>query len=844
MTPPSIHLTWTPPTPLGATTGYRISFTGGGNSGSVDVSGGSTDNYTLTGLMRGEMYNISIVGISEHFFSQSVAWDTVKLPEREVMNEKEQEGGKSNSRQGGNAGSIAAGVLVPLILVAVIATLVVVTLIWLKRRQSNGLKNPLSVIHQTFSAATSPSVNNVTMDHSTKLYKRPNDKIPAIVQFPKDTHVQEGEAVLFQVKVKADYSRDLAGDGSLTLPSTELKHSGVYRLVAHNSVGRVEQEVRLTVGGEGQITPSSNKPTSVPTAPIPVSQLGNHVENKHKRRNQGFNEEYQSLYDGRDKTISIATNSENKLKNRFGNICVYDDHRVQLTPLPGHPDCQTDYINACYVDGYSTPSKFLATQGPLPKTLVDFWRLVWQERPPSIVMITKLEEGGKIKCQRYWPQTGRCNFGPFEVTLTDEQIFADYTTRRLEAQLEGGSGHPLKVAQFHFTAWPDHGVPDYATPLLAFHRRVIKEHNPRKRPLMVHCSAGVGRTGAFITIDHVLEQLGREKMVDIPCIINKIRHQRMKMVQTVDQYVFIHDAILERVVCGDTQIEASNLRMAIIKLKEGIPGESSYHQQFSILEKVSPNPKEVKSVAGRSNPKKNRNMEFLPVDKIRVVLKGETPDYINATFVHGYKQQRAFIIAQSPMESTARDFWKMVWDRKCGVMVMLCHLEEAGREVCYQYWPSSGSKAFGEFTVELLGEQKLTGFITRNLTVINNKSKEVQQLCQFHITNWAPDGSCSRIKTVIDVILEVTKVQIRTSNKPIVIHCSDTVSRSGMFCAILTTIERCKTEGVVDVFQVVKALRVQKPGAVLTVGQYMTVFEAVLVFLDSFDTYSNFGPKQ
>ena len=185
--------------------------------------------------------------------------------------------------------------------------------------------------------------------------------VPAIVQFPKDTHVEEGEALLFQLKVtgvphpnltwyhngvqvKADYSRDLAGDGSLTLPSTELKHSGVYRLVAHNSVGRVEQEVRLAVGGEGQITPSSNKPASVPTAPVPVSQLGNHVENKHKRRNQGFNEEYQvnllqtsasvsqcvynylclfqSLYDGRDKTISIATNSENKLKNRFGNICV------------------------------------------------------------------------------------------------------------------------------------------------------------------------------------------------------------------------------------------------------------------------------------------------------------------------------------------------------------------------------------------------------------------------------------------------------------------------------------------------------------------------------------------
>ena len=75
------------------------------------------------------------------------------------------------------------------------------------------------------------------------------------------------------------------------------------------------------------------------------------------------------------------------------------------------------------------------TTGPLPKTVVDFWRLVWQERPPSIVMITNLEEGGKIKCQRYWPESGHCKFGPFEVTLTDKQILADYTIRKLEAKV-------------------------------------------------------------------------------------------------------------------------------------------------------------------------------------------------------------------------------------------------------------------------------------------------------------------------------------------------------------------------------------------------------------------------
>jgi len=106
--------------------------------------------------------------------------------------------------------------------------------------------------------------------------------------------------------------------------------------------------------------------------------------------------------------------------------------------------------------------------------------------------------------------------------------------------------------------------------------------------------------------------------------------------------------------------------------------------------------------------------------------------------------------------------------------------------------------------------------------------------------NWDPDGHCTNLRTVNDVIGEVVKVQRRTGNHPVLVHCSDTVSRSGMFCAIATTIERCKMEGVVDVFQVVKALRVQKPGAVLNVEQYQTVFEAVLTYLGSFDTYANF----
>ena len=227
--------------------------------------------------------------------------------------------------------------------------------------------------------------------------------------------------------------------------------------------------------------------------------------------------------------------------------------------------------------------------------------------------------------------------------------------------------------------------------------------------------------------------------------------------------------------------------------------------------------------------------------------------------------------------------WVCVSMGVCVCVYCVCVLQE----VCYQYWPSGGSQRFGEFTVQLLGQEDQTGFVFRNFTITNSKvwlhtscitvfsqhhccvqSRETLNVSQFHITNWAPDGSCSNIKTVTDVIDEIIKVQIRTGNKPITVHCrfilvlltvvltdhvcmcvcSDTVSRSGMFCAIATTIERCKTEGVVDVFQVVKALRVHKPGAVCTLvssiithfihfvltplqRQYESIFNVVLTFI-------------
>ncbi|XP_064386164.1 uncharacterized protein LOC135334777 [Halichondria panicea] len=759
-----------------------------------------------------------------------------------------------------NTGGVVAGVvIVLLILAAVIVVGIIVGVYFWRKLRGNQTKYSPSPRH-------APPPRPTPYQASFKKSNGQDSKVtiqkvdePSIVEFPSDTHVTEGEEVYLRVKVgghpppsltwyhdgrmvTADYATELDQDGGLSFPSVETKHAGVYKLVVTGASGSTTQQVvTVTVMSEGG--EASEGVEGVDYAPIPVTEFGAYVADLHAGSNKKFKDLYKNLDSGeRGHPVIISVTPENKLNNRFGNIAVYDDNLIILDPIPGQEDCQSDYINACYVDGYKKPKRFIATQGPLPGTLVDFWRMMWQERPPIIVMLTNLMENNKIKCEQYWPESGKKQFGPFTVAITDQQILADYTMRTLEASLEGDR-RVLRVKLFHFTAWPDHGVPDYATPILAFHRRVKSQHKPSKGPILIHCSAGVGRTGTYIAIDNVLDQISVEGLIDISGTIIKSRNQRMKLVQTQDQYVFIHDAILESVTCGDTQISAGDLRRQIQKISSVAPGKtiSDFQYQFQILEQVTPNPKEVRSPIAVKNAARNRNMDYLPPETSRVILKGEQPDYIHAVFAHGYKHQKAYIIAQNPLDSTVRNFWKVIYDRKCAAVVMLTPLSENGQEACSQYWPESGNvTSFGEFTIDNLGEESNTGFVMRQLSVLNEKIQKAHQLTQFHITNWNSSGKCENLKTVTDVNEEVIKVQRRTGNNPVLVHCNDTATRSGMYCSVATTIDRCKTEGVVDVFQVVKALRVHKPGAVPSVDNYKDLFDATLVYLDSFDNYANF----
>ncbi|XP_043827174.1 receptor-type tyrosine-protein phosphatase eta [Dromiciops gliroides] len=275
---------------------------------------------------------------------------------------------------------------------------------------------------------------------------------------------------------------------------------------------------------------------------IKVENFESYFKKQQADSNCGFAEEYEDLkLIGVNQPKFAAEIPENRGKNRYNNVLPYDISRVKLSIQTQVTD---DYINANYMPGYYSKKDFIATQGPLPNTLKDFWRMVWEKNVYSIVMLTKCVEQGRTKCEEYWPSKQTQNYGDITVALTSEIILPEWTIRDFSVKNSKTSeSHPLR--QFHFTSWPDHGVPD-TTDLLVNFRYLVNDYmkqSPPESPVLVHCSAGVGRTGTFIAIDRLIHQMENENAVDVYGIVYDLRLHRPLMVQTEDQYVFLNQCV-------------------------------------------------------------------------------------------------------------------------------------------------------------------------------------------------------------------------------------------------------------------------------------------------------------
>nr|XP_024658906.1 titin isoform X4 [Maylandia zebra] len=286
--------------------------------------------------------------------------------------------------------------------------------------------------------------------------------------------------------------------------------------------------------------------------------------------NCGFAEEFEDLkVVGTAQSKLHALNVENKPKNRYNNVLPYDSSRVKLSILHGSPS--DDYINANYMPGYNSRKEFIAAQGPLPTTVNDFWRMIWEKNVQTLVMLTRCNEQGRVKCEQYWSSgTKRCD--NIIVKATSEITLEDWTLRDFDIK-NVKTAETRAVRHFHFTAWPDHGVPETTELLISF-RHLVREHMnqySKHSPTVVHCSAGVGRTGTFIAIDRLIFQIERENTVDVFGIVHDLRMHRPLMVQTEDQYVFLNQCALD-----------------IIRSRTGTNVDLIYQNTAAIYENIGP----------------------------------------------------------------------------------------------------------------------------------------------------------------------------------------------------------------------------------------------------------------
>ncbi|XP_061875327.1 receptor-type tyrosine-protein phosphatase kappa isoform X2 [Colius striatus] len=490
----------------------------------------------------------------------------------------------------------------------------------------------------------------------------------------------------------------------------------------------------------------------------------------------------------------------NQSKNRYKSIIPYDHCRVVLQPS----DVGNGYINASYVDSYRSPRLFIAAQGPLPGTVVDFWQMVWQEKTSVIVMLTGLVEQNKTKCEQYWPEEEQV-YGDFTVTLNNTRTTTGLVTRIFCLQ-KAGCALPRVVEQFHYLLWPDHGVPRNPAQLLCLVEMVNKRIlEVPSGPVLVHCSAGIGRTGTFIALDFLLKMAKAEGKVDVFQCVQRLREQRVSMVQTKEQYTFLYEVLLEGLLCSSTRVPVESFASHMRCLREA---ETSRHnilekefkavQKFSELFQLLP----CREAEKPSNQPKNRKPGILPADSCRPILMSSlnadgSPGYINAVFAN-------------------------------------THVE---------FWPTKGAAAYGRFHVHLISEEPGTAFTAWTLALTNRQQpkKSALEVCFWQLRDWPMQQRLPpHPATIISLLGKVETHHRQSQDGHILVTCCDGASRSGVFCAASFLCEQIQSEGLVDVSQAVRMLKRRRRQLIKDVEQYGLCYELALSYLNSFETYGNF----
>ncbi|XP_052059438.1 receptor-type tyrosine-protein phosphatase alpha-like isoform X4 [Mytilus californianus] len=554
---------------------------------------------------------------------------------------------------------------------------------------------------------------------------------------------------------------------------------------------------------------------------IPISDLKKVINEK--RKDEGFNNEYKILPKGLVHAHDEGSKEENKLKNRFLRTWPYDHSRIVLTGNTKH-----DYINASYIDSYDKERAYIASQGPKKITLRDFWHMIWQEKVCKIVMVTKLEEERRKKCEQYWPQNVNRTLivDNYKLTMKEEIQHTVYVYRLIILHNKTNQ-QERKIHHFHFTQWPDHGVPD-SIKLVKFYRKVRCEKHDTSGPMVVHCSAGVGRTGTFIAVDALYEHGKKVGYVDIMEYVQMMRKDRMNMIQTHEQYAIVFEALLELFTVPDTSIQKNNFCEYIQKQENKTKNQTIYRKEFQRLRTLRPSYSSDQFTSASSKENKSKNSTtVLAHDRYRPYLMsyGKTrSDYINTVIIPGYAVGSKMFVTQCPLVETVIDFWTMMYDHSSRIIVLL----DPGNKGAPLWLEKKEMLQFDDFRIIKETENAQEEL---QLTLNHTKNKEQISINVFTADDWTTSNAPPSPEYMLDLLQRVQNCW-ETEKVPITVVCSDGCSKSGLFVALRLVLEKMQIDEEIDIFQVVREIQKRRPEFLTEFDQYEYCYKCIKELLD------------
>ncbi|XP_058796277.1 receptor-type tyrosine-protein phosphatase S-like isoform X2 [Phymastichus coffea] len=513
-----------------------------------------------------------------------------------------------------------------------------------------------------------------------------------------------------------------------------------------------------------------------------------------------LHKEYSTIQRGAIKACTYGSQSETKPKNRYANLFPYDESRVVLEKLPNDP--YSDYINANFIKGYGEREKaYIATQGPKQHTVIDFWRMIWQEKVQIVCMMANLMENGKTKCEQYWPAAveKKVLYGTVLVQFTSEEIHLDYTYRTFKVTCEEET---RTVEHLHYTSWPDHGVPSNPGSIVAFlkeiHRLSPVPRKPDDPPIVVHCSAGVGRTGTLIVLDKCLCRAFSEQLIDIHGDVLSVREQRMNMVDNIEQYLLVHLVLVEYFNSKNTCFRCDEiLPEKIAKAKHNASTQYQRILDTSWWNEVLGSPLVPEKSLSNINRAKHRFPE------------SADSDYIAATNVRGIFKSSNYITTQLPLPSTSADFWRMLSEHNVELVLVLQKPDLNDSSYC-ELIPESqgfGNTKYLKVILQIGDTTSTECYTTEEVLLIDSSEHPIKDQTVKIITykNWS-EISLPPPSDIVK-LCQLLEKHSKKQKCPIVIVCRDGVTACGLWLASSFLLDRMKIDKECDVSQSVRAIR-------------------------------------